>query len=361
MSELSATLPDGLDRLIGNGETEEVKALIARCEVGARTESYSETALHLSSLSLHPELFHWLIERGEDVNAADVYGNRPLHHQAGDEDLVRLLLQHGAEADVPNNKGITPIFIAAERHRIDVIDLLVAAGADPARRVADVGGEHGTISYALRRAETFLLPSMLTTVERLADLGAEPTDRAAPFLTAMGQEHERSLGRMRREGGGLESSSERTAALHRLYELCGVDPVPAVVVHDGHSPIEVPEGAADEAFSALWNTLVPDSGQAETAQGEAIRIAGRVGREILVNGGINWDSAYDELVTGLLSLTRSGRALDLLLWDDLRQGLEALSAGAVDQSAVDRVTEIVVEWVRLNPQPWPNPLPDVGR
>lgn len=36
----------------------------------------------------------------------------------------------------------------------------------------------------------------------------------------------------------------------------------------------------------LWDYLVPPSGQAETAQGEIIRIAGRIQHEMLDNGCI---------------------------------------------------------------------------
>ena len=49
---------------------------------------------------------------------------------------------------------------------------------------------------------------------------------------------------------------------------------PKKPVHDGVSPIHVPEQAGDEAFQSLWEYLVPPNGKAQTAQGELIRIAG---------------------------------------------------------------------------------------
>ena len=33
----------------------------------------------------------------------------------------------------------------------------------------------------------------------------------------------------------------------------------------------------------------------------------------------------------------------------------------MDEPAIKTMTELAVDWVRLNPQPVPNPLPDVGR
>ncbi len=58
-------------------------------------------------------------------------------------------------------------------------------------------------------------------------------------------------------------------------------------IHDGISPIIVLEEDEDKAFQTLWDYLVPASGKAQTAQGEIIRIAGRVQYEFLDNGCIN--------------------------------------------------------------------------
>ena len=50
----------------------------------------------------------------------------------------------------------------------------------------------------------------------------------------------------------------------------------APVVHDGVSPILITETEENAQFQQLWDYLVPPSGRAGTAQGEIIRIAGRV-------------------------------------------------------------------------------------
>ena len=57
-------------------------------------------------------------------------------------------------------------------------------------------------------------------------------------------------------------------------------------IHDGVSPIYVPEGDEEKAFQTLWEYLIPPRGKAQTAQGEIIRIAGRVQHEFLDNGCI---------------------------------------------------------------------------
>ncbi len=67
-------------------------------------------------------------------------------------------------------------------------------------------------------------------------------------------------------------------------------------VHDGVSPIIITETEETAQFNQLWSYLVPSSGRAKTAQGEIIRIAGRVQHEFLDNGGMNWDDDFRKML-----------------------------------------------------------------
>ncbi len=69
--------------------------------------------------------------------------------------------------------------------------------------------------------------------------------------------------------------------------------------YDGVSPIFVKSKRWTQQFDELWKMLVPDKGHAFTVQGEVIRIVGKVTREILDNGSINWDSEYEKLTQAL--------------------------------------------------------------
>lgn len=169
------------------------------------------------------------------------------------------------------------------------------------------------------------------------------------------------LAHARRDGGGIAALEDQISALNRLCEILGAQPVAPVVLHDGTSPIDVPEGPSGRAFGALWDALVPPAGQADTAQGEAIRITGRIGDELLRNGGINWDDAYTTMADGLGELLASGTPLPPPDLARAREALAILRTGAMDELAITMMTELAVDWVRLNPQPVTNPLPDVGR
>ena len=67
-----------------------------------------------------------LIERGADVNAVQTAGYRPLHQAAvaGREDLVRMLLDAGADKTARCDRGKTPAEYARERGHAAVAELL---------------------------------------------------------------------------------------------------------------------------------------------------------------------------------------------------------------------------------------------
>lgn len=79
--------------------------------------------------------------------------------------------------------------------------------------------------------------------------------------------------------------------------------------HDGVSPICVPEQSGKETFSRSGIILSRPAEKQRTAQGEVIRIAGRVNNEIMGNGGINWDRDYQEMLRMFPEYLRLGNPL----------------------------------------------------
>lgn len=101
----------------------------------------------------------------------------------------------------------------------------------------------------------------------------------------------------------------RIEGLERLCQIFDVEPAGEAAFHDGASPILVPEESKTEACRWLWNDLVPPSGKAQTAKGEAIRIAGRVDRETTSNGGMNWDGDCRKMLRVFPRCLRLGNPL----------------------------------------------------
>ena len=60
-------------------------------------------------------------------------GDTQLHRAAwyGKAEMVKLLLERGADIDMKNKYGDTPIHQAAENGRTDIVKVLLSAGADP--------------------------------------------------------------------------------------------------------------------------------------------------------------------------------------------------------------------------------------
>lgn len=125
-------------------------------------------------------------------------------------------------------------------------------------------------------------------------------------------------------------------------------------VHDGVSPIIVPEGDEDKAFQTLWDYLVPPRGKAQTAQGEIIRIAGRVQYEFLDNGCINWDEDFKKMLDAFLQYLQLGKGFDE---EDLKTAgvlvnliKENGDQGFIDDKLILVLCSCAMTWVKQNPE-----------
>ena len=126
-------------------------------------------------------------------------------------------------------------------------------------------------------------------------------------------------------------------------------------VHDGVAPIIFPnEEDEDKVFQILWEYLVPPCGKAQTAQGEIIRIAGRVQHEFLGNGCINWDSDFEKMQDDFLRYLQLGNGFKE---DDLKVAgvlVELLKENGEKSFIDDRLTSTLcscaMAWVKQNPK-----------
>ena len=80
-----------------------------------------------------------LIERGNDVDAIDIYGNVPLHYAARlkNAELVRVLLDADADVNHVNREGVSPLRQALLKKPTDYesIQMLLESGADMQQQV----------------------------------------------------------------------------------------------------------------------------------------------------------------------------------------------------------------------------------
>jgi ankyrin repeat protein len=89
-----------------------------------------------------------LLERGVDVNQAQVDGMTALHWAAHHDDLetAGLLVRAGADVKAANRYGVTPLSLACTNGDAAMVGLLLDAGADPNARLR--GGETALMTAA---------------------------------------------------------------------------------------------------------------------------------------------------------------------------------------------------------------------
>ncbi len=125
------------------------------------------------------------------------------------------------------------------------------------------------------------------------------------------------------------------------------------LIHDGVSPIKIPdEEDEDKLFQMLWEYLVPPCGKAQTAQGEIIRIAGRVQHEFSGNGCINWDKDFHKMLDNFLEYLRLGNGFceEDLKMAEILVGLlkENGDKGFIDDSLIRVLCSCAMTWVKQN-------------
>lgn len=125
-------------------------------------------------------------------------------------------------------------------------------------------------------------------------------------------------------------------------------------IHDGISPIIVPETEEEAQFNQLYKYLVPPYGRAKTAQGEIIRIAGRVRNEFLANGGVNWDDNFRKMLHAFPKYLCLGNAFsedDIVAAEALTNLLiTAGDEGRIDDFLCAALCACAVTWVQQNPK-----------
>jgi uncharacterized protein len=99
------------------------------------------TALHLASFFGHADIAGELLRRGADVNAVarNQLAVQPINSGAAGNhtEVVRVLLEHGADPNARDAAGFAPIHAAAHSGNGELFELLVAHGADQDAATAD--------------------------------------------------------------------------------------------------------------------------------------------------------------------------------------------------------------------------------
>ncbi|XP_014663037.1 PREDICTED: ankyrin-2-like [Priapulus caudatus] len=235
------------------------------------------------------EIVKALLKSGASANAAIWTKWTPLH-EAGifqhksNQEITRLLLDHGATLQAPDENGLTPVFTAAQHGNTDCLRTLL----DRAEQLGEAGvvnkaGSDGATPLFIAAQEGFL-----DCIELLLSHGADANaalldETAVPLVAAIQQGHVRVVERLLGETSAEALRTRSASPYHMAIDWSRLDCLRALAAH----------GLLSDEFSR------------ET------RLADAVGRDDLA--GFYAELAPDRVSPLAHALSRGARAMTLAL------------------------------------------------
>jgi Ankyrin repeats (3 copies)/Ankyrin repeat len=150
------------------------------------------------------EIVKLLVEAGANLNGQVAYGDVALikADEHGNDDIIEYLISEGADVNVPNDYGVTPFIGLCAKGRLDLVQLAAKHGGDVnSSFVAKIGEGTGTKNFSPLQAAA--ARGQRDVVEFLLSRGADPRTRDSDGRTllklAESKGHEKVAGLLRKK------------------------------------------------------------------------------------------------------------------------------------------------------------------
>lgn len=134
--------------------------------INTRDYSSGESALHIVVKRRDDMYLRFLLGKGANPNLRDNNGNSPLMAaaQIGFPEAITTLTQAGANVNLANNGGETPLIVAVQRRDLANVRLLLAVGANP--DLADHVAGMTAYDYAKRDTRSSAIVRMIEDAKK---------------------------------------------------------------------------------------------------------------------------------------------------------------------------------------------------
>ena len=255
----------------------------SRSEGFKRLSQPRATPLHYAAFcGMHDIATFLIVERSQDVNACGFHWlETPLHvsSRLGHVAMVRVLLKHGADAEVRDNGDYSPLEQVACQGHVEVTQVLLEYGADA--NAQDISG-----CTPLHWASGAGQPAVAQVLLRHgADVTAQCNNKQTPLHRANEEEVARLLLDHGADANALDTNNR--TPLHRVSELGRV----------GASRVLLEHGADVNALDVENQTPL-----------HRVSDLGRVGvAQVLLEHGADADARDKEMCTPLYRASREGQ------------------------------------------------------